>query len=79
MSITVGTELDPSLSDIELVEEWNQFFDQYGMRFPEFEESWFKENPLPEEMKNESDDDGSVKIELPEIFKKRDSLRSNLG
>lgn len=79
MTITVGKELDSSLSDIELVDEWNQFFDQHGMRFPEFEDSWFRENPLPDEIKKESDDKESVKIELPDIVKKKDSLRSNLG
>lgn len=79
MTITVGKELDSSLSDIELVDEWNEFFDKHGMRFPEFEDSWFRENPIPDEMKKESDDKESVKIELPDIVKKKDSLRSNLG
>jgi len=79
MTLTVGKELDSSLSDIELMDEWNEFFDQYGMRFPEFEVSWFRENPIPDEMNKESEDEGSVKIELPDIMKKKYSLRSNLG
>lgn len=36
------TYLDPSLTDIENVETWNNFFQQYGMRFPEFQDKWMK-------------------------------------
>ncbi|MFP8489501.1 helix-turn-helix domain-containing protein [Gracilimonas sp. Q87] len=82
MSLTVVKVLDSSLSDIELIDEWNQFFDQHGMRFPEFEEQWFKENPIPEEMNDREDDSNSdkkKKIELPKFLKKKDSLRSDLG
>jgi hypothetical protein len=28
--------LDPNFSDVENVETWNNFYDQYGMMFPEF-------------------------------------------
>ena len=35
-------ELDSSLTDGEIVDEWNRFFDEYGYRFPEFEEEWLK-------------------------------------
>ena len=82
MTSTIGTELDPSLSDIELMEEWNEFFDEYGMRFPEFKDNWIKENPIPEEMgdkEGNSNSEKKKKIELPDILKTKDSLRSNLG
>ena len=34
--------LDPSLTDLEHQEMWNDFFQKHGYRFPEFEEKWFK-------------------------------------
>jgi hypothetical protein len=34
--------LDPSLTDLEHQETWNDFFRKHGYRFPEFEEKWFK-------------------------------------
>ena len=36
------TYLDPSLTDLENVDTWNNFFQQYGMRFPEFQDKWMK-------------------------------------
>lgn len=32
--------LDESLSDFELLDVWNKFFQNHGYRFPEFEEKW---------------------------------------
>ena len=78
-----GTELDSSLTDIELMNEWNVFFDAHGMRYPEFEDQWFKENPIPDDFKgedNDSDDDFfSNKLELPNILKKKRIDTSDLG
>lgn len=34
--------LDPGSTDKEIVDTWNNFFQTYGMRFPEFEEKWMK-------------------------------------
>jgi hypothetical protein len=33
-------ELDSSLTDLEIVGDWNNFFQQHGHRFPEFEKEW---------------------------------------
>ena len=78
-----GSELDPSLTDIELLNQWNEFFDGHGMRQPEFEDQWFKENPIPVDFKGEdkdSDDDFfSNKLELPDILKKKRIDTSDLG
>ena len=78
-----GTELDHSLTDIELLNQWNEFFDGNGMRYPEFEDQWFKENPIPDDFKkedNDGDDDFfSNKLELPDILKKNRSDSSDLG
>lgn len=81
MTHTVGTELDSSLSDIELLDEWNQFFDQHGMRFPEFEERWFRENPIPDKIEKEPSNSENKKIELPDFIKQKmkDENRSDLG
>lgn len=78
-----GSELDPSLTDIELLNQWNEFFDGNGMRYPEFEDQWFKENPIPDDFKGEDkdgdDDFFSNKLELPDILKKKRIDTSNLG
>ena len=79
-----GTELDPSLTDIELLNQWNEFFDGHGMRYPEFEDQWFKENPIPDDFKDEESDDSdddffSNKLELPDILKKKRMDSSDLG
>ena len=78
-----GYELDPSLTDIELLNQWNEFFDVHGMRYPEFEDQWFKENPIPDDFKGEDNDDGddlfTNKLELPDILKKNRMDSSDLG
>jgi hypothetical protein len=43
-------ELDPSLTDGEIVDEWNRFFDEYGYRFPEFVNEWLKLHTPNEEV-----------------------------
>ena len=71
----IGSELDPSLTDIELLNQWNEFFDAHGMRYPEFKDQWFKENPIPEDFKEEDNDDVddlfTNKLELPDLLKKK--------
>jgi len=47
MGIINNGELDPSLTDYEIVNEWNEFFDEYGYRFPEFEKEWRKKYAKP--------------------------------
>ena len=53
------------------------------MRYPEFEDQWFKENPIPEDFKEEDNDDGddlfTNKLELPDILKKNRMDSSDLG
>ena len=36
------TFLDPNLTDLEIAEQWNLFFQKYGYRFREFEMQWNK-------------------------------------
>ncbi len=60
VDIVTLTHLDSSLTDLENIETWNNFFQKYGMRFPEFEEKWMKlfdVNPkqTEEELFNEED------------------------
>ncbi|MFN6321256.1 MAG: hypothetical protein ACK4YE_06850 [Bacteroidota bacterium] len=42
VDIVTLTHLDSSLTDLENIETWNNFFQKYGMRFPEFEEKWMR-------------------------------------
>jgi hypothetical protein len=37
---TCITLLDPSYSDLELTETWNNLYQQYGYRFDRFKEKW---------------------------------------
>ena len=39
----VISELDSSLSDYELLEQWNKMYDEYGYLMSEFSEQWEKE------------------------------------
>jgi hypothetical protein len=36
-------ELDSSLTDLEIVGSWNEFYDQWGHHFPEFRKKWERE------------------------------------
>ena len=39
----VVSELDSTLTDYELLEQWNQIYDEYGYLMSEFSEQWEKE------------------------------------
>jgi hypothetical protein len=45
----VSEELDPSHTDFELLDEWNQMYDEYGYLMSEFKERWEKEKMGKEE------------------------------
>lgn len=38
----ISNELDSSLTDIELLDEWNSMYEQYGYLIPELKEKWEK-------------------------------------
>lgn len=42
MEELIGGELDSTHTDMELLEHWNDFFQQYGYRFPQFEKEWIR-------------------------------------
>ena len=41
-------QLDNSLSDEELKEYWNLIYDRYGMRIPQMERRWYRDNEIPD-------------------------------
>ena len=43
MSSDVVGELDPKLTDLELLEQWNHMYDTYGYLMTDFREKWEKE------------------------------------
>jgi hypothetical protein len=43
MNSDVIGELDPKLTDLELLEEWNHMYDTYGYLMSDFKEKWEKE------------------------------------
>jgi hypothetical protein len=38
--------LDSSHTDLELTEIWNRMYDRYGMRIPQLEERWYRDNGI---------------------------------
>jgi hypothetical protein len=47
--------LDSGLTDLEIIEDWNNFFDNYGFRFPEFEDKWMREFAKTRRSKDKND------------------------
>ena len=43
MTSDVIGELDPKLTDLELLEQWNHMYDTYGYLMSDFKEKWEKE------------------------------------
>lgn len=75
--------LDPNLTDLEIVEQWNLFYLKYGYRFSEFENQWFKLygkedygiNKVEDAMLPETDSQ-TITFNIKDIFK---PFSSNLG
>ena len=72
----VVSELDSSLSDYELLEQWNRIFDEYGYLMSEFSERWEKEKmgtippqKTPSIIQTLLDEIESLKIEMMEMKK----------
>lgn len=40
------THLDSSFTDLELMEIWNTIYDKYGMRIPQLQNRWFRDNRI---------------------------------
>ena len=43
MGMNLYSEMDSNLSDLELLNQWNQMYDTYGYLMDEFREKWEKE------------------------------------
>ena len=70
------SELDSSLSDYELLEQWNHMYDEYGYLMSEFSEKWEKEmmgtippQKTPSIVQTLLDEIESFKIEMMEMKK----------
>lgn len=69
-------ELDSSLTDYELLEQWNKMYDEYGYLMSEFSEKWEKEmmgtippQKTPSIVQTLLDEIESFKIEMMEMKK----------
>jgi hypothetical protein len=40
--------LDSTHTDGELQEYWNSIYDKYGMRIPQMERRWYRDNEIPD-------------------------------
>lgn len=70
--------LDCSLTDLELREIWNNLYDEYGCRFEQFKDKWFRENVgVIKDFGNKKDESKSftpLKIDWVEKRKKKIKL-----
>jgi len=72
--------LDPSLSDMELMEIWNLIYDKHGCRIPDFREKWEREFLMEECTIPDEVDQNINSLELPDFLKrKKDFVVKNLG
>lgn len=55
-------ELDGSLTDLEIVDSWNEFYDQWGHSIPKFREKWNREF-LPSDETQKKHHRNSLKVE----------------
>ena len=70
--------LDSSSNDLELVEIWNNFFDQHGFRFPEFEDKWMREFARTSTSKDKNDIEKD-EFNNPQLAKIKSSISSILN
>ena len=73
--------LDPSHSDMELMEIWNQLYQDWGYRFDRFKDKW--ENELLGQIKDFGDKKDELKsvkpLKIDWIEKRKKKLNLNLG
>ena len=72
------THLDSSLTDLEIIEQWNNFFDQYGYRFPEFEDKWMREFARTRRSKDKNDIEKD-EFNNPELASSKSKISSILN
>ena len=72
----IVSELDSSITDYELLEQWNKMYDEYGYLMSEFSEKWEKEmmgtippQKTPSIVQTLLDEIESFKIEMMEMKK----------
>ena len=70
--------LDSSFDDLELIEQWNNFFDQHGYRFPEFHDKWMREFARTSRSKDKNDIEKD-EFNNPELAKIKSSISSILN
>jgi hypothetical protein len=57
MGMNIYSEMDSNLSDIELMDQWNHMYDNYGHLMDEFKEKWERER-LPKKNKSKGKSKG---------------------
>jgi hypothetical protein len=84
----ISNELDCSLSDLELLEEWNSIYERYGYLIPELKEKWEKRylnevqssNKIPKQEKFESRiNELEIRIRQLEILLNKRRYVENMG
>lgn len=67
--------LDPSLTDLEIVETWNNIYDKYGYRFDGLKDRWERENTpkIPKSFGDPKDNTSStpIKLDIPFLGNKK--------
>ncbi|MFD3292199.1 hypothetical protein SKC35_00725 [Aquirufa sp. KTFRIE-69F] len=84
----ISNELDCSLTDLELLEEWNSMYERYGYLIPELKEKWEKRylkevqpsNKIPKQDKFETKiNELEFRIRQLEILLNRRRYVENMG
>jgi hypothetical protein len=70
--------LDPKQTDLEIIEDWNNFFDHYGFRFPEFEDKWMREFARTRRSKDKNDIEKD-EFNNPELASSKSKISSILN
>jgi hypothetical protein len=61
------TQLDSSLTDLELMEIWNGIYEGYGMRIPQLEKRWYRDNGI-RDFGEEGDDSEPIDGKIEEFL-----------
>ena len=75
----IPSELDPNLSDEELLDVWNDFYDKYGIQIPDFKEKVEKEQSREYEKQTKDTEDQDDEEINKQLDKTRELLKGILN
>jgi hypothetical protein len=81
VSLLTKTHLDPSLTDLELLEIWNDMYDSFGCRIPDLRKRHERDSGLYSKniIKNDSESDFVINPKVSDWLNRRKLNLSDLG